>query len=342
MLRHKYCSINTAPYGIRTFGTSKKEISAKKKKEKLSSRRLHQQSYILKFRIGMMNGSKRHLQGVAILIVAGFALVGIDAAAAAAATAEPPSLGNEIATLSGDGLFHTGPSYRQDVCDRYLNKIANGDEFAIREALSGMELTVSVSESPFFRYDETTGIDPDYPGVNARLLDYIAEHGNLTWRNSFGVWKHEEVNNRTYTDVLLWGAEKYDVNADTWTPSTTRMNLGISFANGHFDGSLIMARYVEPMENKIIWFSFLHPFELSVWFVIFGIVIFSSIIYQFIEHLGANANDPHDKSFRTWVMENLYLSFINITGNYSYEPTTLGGRVFGFSFAFWAMLITGT
>jgi hypothetical protein len=101
-----------------------------------------------------------------------------------------------------------------------------------------------------------------------------------------------------------------------------------------------MVRDVAPPERKIDIFNWLDPFDNEVWLVIFVIVIFSSVVYLFLEHIGKQRHE--DLSFREWLMDNLYLSFLNITGNYSYEPQTLGGRVFGFFFAFWAMLITAT
>jgi len=78
-----------------------------------------------------------------------------------------------------------------------------------------------------------------------------------------------------------------------------------------------------------------------VWVALIVTVVLSSFVYQFIEALGGTRYKDHgDGSFRSWTMTNLYRSFLNFTVNYSYEPTTLGGRVFGVSFAFWAMLIS--
>jgi len=56
-----------------------------------------------------------------------------------------------------------------------------------------------------------------------------------------------------------------------------------------------------------------------------------------IEWIGGR-QDP--VSNRSWTMRNIYLRFLNFTGNYSYQPKTFGGQVFGFFFAFWAMLVT--
>ena len=68
--------------------------------------------------------------------------------------------------------------------------------------------------------------------------------------------------------------------------------------------------------------------------------MFSSLAYLFIENIGAERVED-DTSFRAWVMGKLYHSFITLTGNYSYEPKTLGGRFYGVVFVTWAMIITG-
>ena len=252
-------------------------------------------------------------------------------------------LGNEKATLSDGGAFsETGISFRQSFCDRYekmINTTITGnEEISVRDALSGAQINVLMFHGKFFNYSEDTGIDPDHPGVNANILDYIADTANLTWRNSFAIWTAEERGNKSYTEFLQWSTDKYDVVIGEWTESTDRMNLGISFINPHFDGSLIMVRDVAPPESKVDIFNWLSPFSNQVWLVIVAIVIFSSFVNLFLEQIGKQRHE--DLSFRKWLMDNLYLSFLNITANYSYEPQTLGGRVFGVSFAFWAMLIT--
>eukprot|EP00536_Pseudo-nitzschia_multiseries_P000563 jgi/Psemu1/300173/fgenesh1_kg.7_\ len=134
--------------------------------------------------------------------------------------------------------------------------------------------------------------------------------------------------------------EKYDIVIGMWTPSSDRMNLGVSFVNGHSDGSIIMIRNEQTAEAGINWVNFLQPFEPGVWCVIIAVIMISAFAYQLIEGIGGKGRLYHQKSRRVWLMENMYLSFINFTGNHNYEPQTLGGMMFAFSFGFWAMLIT--
>lgn len=256
---------------------------------------------------------------------------------------ERVQLGGENAGLAGTPFNTVGGSYRHNYCSRYEELVGkNLTDIEVRKALSGEELSILLHPGLYFRYDSATGIDSGYPGVHARVLDYMAERGNFTWRNTFGVFSRQELGNHDWTDLAIWGTEKFDVMATDLALSGNRINKGISFVEGHIDGSLIMVRNVEPVEQKVKmnYLNFLLPFEYEVWLVILAVVIFSSITYQFLEYIGVDS-DIKEKSFRKWTMRNLYRSFINITGNYAYEPTTLGGKVFGFFFAFWAMLIVG-
>eukprot|EP00536_Pseudo-nitzschia_multiseries_P016167 jgi/Psemu1/117898/gw1.1035.7.1 len=210
----------------------------------------------------------------------------------------------------------------------------------ISTALSGAEVQILFKAGKYSIYDKETGFDPDYPGIHVKMMDQIAERGGFTWRNSFGVWFEEEKGSRSFTEVLRWGTEKYDALIGTYTPSTERMKYGISFATGHFDGSLIFVRDVPPAKTEINWINWTEPFEPMVWAALIGVIIFSAFAYHLVETVGAKGRREQEKSARVWLMDSLYLSFINFTGNFSYEPDTFGGRVFAFTFAFWAMLIT--
>jgi len=114
------------------------------------------------------------------------------------------------------------------------------------------------------------------------------------------------------------------------------MKKGISFTVPVFDTKLIMVRNVEPPVIGIDYFNWLIPFENNVWWVLLSTIIISSFIFQFIEYVG---NGRDERSFRKWTADNIYLSFLNFTQNFSYEPKTVGGRVFAISFSFWAMLV---
>ena len=94
-----------------------------------------------------------------------------------------------------------------------------------------------------------------------------------------------------------------------------------------------------PDKNKVNYGNWLRPFDTNVWIVTIATIIFSCFVYQFLEAL----NDERDeRSHKQWFMDNFYLSAINFTQNYTYEPKSISGRIFGISFAFWTMLIGAT
>lgn len=99
-----------------------------------------------------------------------------------------------------------------------------------------------------------------------------------------------------------------------------------------------MVEKLEPPEenNKPNYGNWTLPFEPDVWYVTLATIFFSCFVYQILEMLG---DERDERSYYQWFSDNLYLSFVNFTQNYSYEPTTLAGRVFGISFSFWTMLI---
>lgn len=120
--------------------------------------------------------------------------------------------------------------------------------------------------------------------------------------------------------------------------SPERLEMGVAYCDPWFDGSLIMVDKLEPPEdnNKPNYGNWTLPFEPDVWYVTLATIFFSCFVYQILEMLGG---EREERSYYEWFCDNLYLSFINFTQNYSYEPTTLAGRIFGISFSFWTMLI---
>lgn len=123
--------------------------------------------------------------------------------------------------------------------------------------------------------------------------------------------------------------------------TTGRLEEGIAFCEPWFDGSFIMIDNTQPPIKKSAprLDNWLRPFSLEVWLMVAATLVLSSLVYQFLESVHG---EQEERSKRRWFMDNLYLSSINFTQNYVYEPRTLAGRLFGVSFAFWAMLIGAT
>ena len=240
--------------------------------------------------------------------------------------------------------FQYNVTYRQDVCSRY-DQFRNG-EIDLRDSLRGLELRPLIGNYDYFNYDDENGIDKDDPGLLGDLMDELGQRAGFTWRNSFGVLDSPSSSSEnnitwTWTDMLLWGIETYDVCVDWWDKSVERMDNGVAFLEPWFDGSLILIDKNEPPKDqrRIHWFNWLRPFEHSVWYVTILTVFVSGWVFQLIEHL---SDDRNERPFFQWMMDNLYLSALNSTQNFEYAPESTAGRLFGFSMAMWALVMTAT
>lgn len=129
--------------------------------------------------------------------------------------------------------------------------------------------------------------------------------------------------------------------------SSDRINLGINFMDSFYDSSYIIVRSVVDENNKkeVVWTNWLAPFTHSVWFILLATIIYSSFVNQFLEYLRIKANGKSEDVSRKWsstakmTVDNMYLSFLNFTQQFSYEPSSLAGKIFSISFVFWSMLI---
>ncbi|CAB9499481.1 expressed unknown protein [Seminavis robusta] len=230
------------------------------------------------------------------------------------------------------GVYH-----RQDMCEQF--HLQRNGTIELQDALSGKELNVLVAPD-YFHYDEETGI-ANYPGLAAVILDELAERAGFTWRHSFAASHAPTGANESWTDLLLWGIEAYDLNADWWAQNLDRMNQGAVFHEDWYDGSIILITKTVPevISDEIVWTNWMLPYEPSVWALTVFTIVLSGIVYQIIEWL---ADDRGNRSLWEWWQENCYLSFINFTQAYEYHPKNLAGRIFGISMALWALVMTAT
>lgn len=257
--------------------------------------------------------------------------------------------GNVAVELGGEvAFFNTrqmqeGVNHRQDVCGRY-NEFHSTPGSELRKGLNGMQLNVVVGNylGADFNYDPVTGIDPEYPGIAAVVLDELAARGNFTWRNSFGVYTDPVLHNGTWSDLLYWSLDTYDVVIDWWARSLDRMNKGAVFIEPWKDSSIILVgknREQEESTHTINLWNWLLPYNFEVWAATIFTVIISAVVYQLLEWF---ADDRRDREFWQWCQENFYLSAINFTQAYEYQPKTFSMRMFGISMAIWALVMTAT
>ena len=205
-------------------------------------------------------------------------------------------------------------SHRQSVCERY--DMVRFGQRELRNALDGMELRPLMAIGPFFHYDDENGIHKGEHGLMADLMDELAQRAGFEWRDSFGVMPPPESINATWTEMIVWAVETYDLAVNWWDQSIERMELGAAFLEPWYDGSLIMIDKPEPIVdvNKINLLNWTKPFEPSVWLLIVFTIFISGVAYQLIEHL---VDEREGRNWRQWFADNLVstalLAFENCT-----------------------------
>lgn len=239
--------------------------------------------------------------------------------------------------------FTPGVTHQQNVCEYY--KMYHNGTVPLRDALNGLALRPIIGTGEYFPYSKEHGMDPDDPGILVDILDELADRAGFTWRTSFAVNYFPISDNSTYTDNLLWGAETYDVAVSWWDRTVERMDIGITFLEPWNDGSIVLIdkdeAVVEDIQNEgsVVLWNWIRPFDSTVWLLILFTVCLSGWVYQFIEFL---QGEREDRTMWQWTRDNFYLSAINFSQNFEYEPKSSGAKIFAVSMTLFALLITAT
>jgi hypothetical protein len=241
--------------------------------------------------------------------------------------------------------YNASISYRTNVCDRQ-RLLWNGSA-TLADALRGLDLNVMLTdyqfgtvEDKFFSLEDGK-INQNYPGLHAIILDEVALRAGFRWRDSFAVSSPldplKEVN-KTWTDILLWGIETFDIVVGIWGKSVDRISLGVSFPTGWYDISVVLVEHFEPSQstNVVNIWAFLNPFTLSVWLAIVGFITLTGLVYWLLEYLDVNTDEGHEIASP---LCNIYLAATAFTGHFSFAPNTHPSRILAFSWTFWVLIV---
>lgn len=246
--------------------------------------------------------------------------------------------------------FDRSTSYRTNVCDR--QRLLWNNSLELPDALQGLDLTVAITdynfgtpEDAFFSLDNERRIrhyQSDYPGIFCVVLDEVARRAGFTWRNSFAVYEPLDPatdGNKTWTDILEWAVDTFDISMEKWGRSADRLAMGIAFPAGWYDSSItLVERFDESTQYKRVvdlW-SFLKPFSSSVWIAICGAIIFSGLLYWGLEKLNTNADS---RALDEKPIASIFYAATTFTGHFDFQPNTNAARLFGFSWTFWALVV---
>lgn len=230
------------------------------------------------------------------------------------------------------------PSNRTRVCPRQEDVIEGRRNLS--DALAGLDLTVAITNYPFANEDKyftlVDGKIPEKPGLFAVILDELARRAQFQWRNSFVATDPLQRNtNQTWSDLLEWQVQHFDIAVDYWARSTERMARGIAFPRGWYDGSIILVQDIGA--ERVDYWKFLDPFDTSVWLLIIAATVFTGVAYFILERLNVQSDERelHDKP-----MVAIFLASLTFTGHFEFWPDTHAARLLSFSWTFWALIMT--
>jgi len=144
--------------------------------------------------------------------------------------------------------------------------------------------------------------------------------------DSFGVVP-ERTKNETWTDVITFTVDHYDVAADWWYRSLERVDKGLSSTVKWYDSSTIMiaAKSVDKdaQVGGINWFAVFAPLDLGVW--IFTAV--TIIITGFAYHANDYIMHRQRQEDRDRLGANVFKTYMAFTGHVLFEPRFLPNRL---------------
>jgi Ligand-gated ion channel len=253
-----------------------------------------------------------------------------------------PTLSQEQPFANVDLFSVREKGYRTNVCER--QRLLYNESVELKDALSGLDLTVAITnykmgkEGDLFSLQDGK-VKEDDPGLFAVILDEVARRAGFTWRDTFVAFDPLDSRihgNKTWTDVLQWEVENFDISVDTWYRSADRISLGISFPQGWFDSSIILAGTEDTSDRVDIW-GFLIPFEWSVWLSIAGAIFFSGFVFFILERL--NPNPDEELHLEKKPVTVIFLAAITFTGYFKFNPNNNAVRLMSFSWTFWALIM---
>jgi hypothetical protein len=149
--------------------------------------------------------------------------------------------------------FAETPSFRQDFCNITRHKNNNSNYTSnIGSLLQGVALNSIILMGEFIKFEnngETNSAAADifnynndqmlnrltlpqqsnaYPGLVARIMDEVCRRAGCTWRNTYSIVGAIPPNT-TWSELLIWTTEVYDISVEWWMRSTDRMRHGAAF-----------------------------------------------------------------------------------------------------------------
>ena len=250
--------------------------------------------------------------------------------------------------------FDTSQRYRTNVCDRQKD-VWDGTR-DLPTALQGLDLNVVLTNylvpdsDKYFTLvpnplSSNNGTDvgmihPQDPGLFAVVLDEVARRAGFQWRHSFATAGPLNATtdgaNTTWTDILKWGVDTFDISVEKWGSSIARTELGISFPAGWWDSSIVLVEQMQPQTRVVHLWSFWSPFTPTVWMIICASILVTGLLYWFLEYLDPRADE---RELDQKPMTSVFYAALVFVGNFDLQPNTDAARILSWSWTFWAVIV---
>lgn len=93
------------------------------------------------------------------------------------------------------------------------------------------------------------------PGLFAVVMNEAARRARFAWRKRFADYPPlEKSDNATWTDILLWAIDSFDIGLEKWSKSVERMAMGISYPEGYFQADVILVSRSKQAKQEVnLW-----------------------------------------------------------------------------------------
>lgn len=233
--------------------------------------------------------------------------------------------------------------FRTDVCDRQTELYQNN--LKIADALQGKNLSVAFTkytqpyEDRLFNLDKEGRLPVDKPGLFVIIMDELASRAGFTWRDTFVALEPmdpEVDTNRTWSDMLKWSIDTFDISVDNWAKTVKRMRRGVAFPEGWYDSSLVIVERIDPSSQDVDMWSFLTPFQSGVWIMLVVAILATGVLYWMLEQLNRESDT---QQLEKKPLTTIFLSALTFVGHFDFSPGTHSARLLALSYTFFTLIM---
>lgn len=212
---------------------------------------------------------------------------------------------------------------RHNFCEVY-NQVMLG-KISRREALNGMNVSIGVVD---YSMDQETGkLDENY--IANMVFDEVARRAKFSYKDFVGVVP-TPTGDETFTGVLTYIVDNYDIAVDWWIRSLERTALGASGSEPWYDSSTIIITKESPTKTFFNFQAAFSPFSKNVWIA----TIITIAISGFAYHINAFLMLRGNRERRDRLGDNLFKTVLAFMGHTTFDPKYLPNRILLVSISF--------